>query len=111
MSPSSKGAAAIFAAAMRVRTRVAASLTRLGDCKLLKMLFMFVVLYFCAMTGLYCVENFSFSCLTVRKRGANLSKSRKNFSTASRKPGQRYFLAMPKKLGSVERNGRASAYE
>src|SRR5438132_8231305 len=45
MSPSSKGAAAIFAAAMRVRTRVAASLARLGDCKLLKMLFMFVVLY------------------------------------------------------------------
>ena len=41
----SQGAAAIFAAAMRVRTRVAASLARLGDCKLLKMLFMFVFLY------------------------------------------------------------------
>src|SRR5437867_2307661 len=107
MSPSSKGDAAIFAAAMRVRTRVAASLAWLGDCKLLNMLFMFVVFYFCAMTGLCCVENSWFSCLTLRKHGANLSKSRKKFFNGLFvNPNERHFLAMAKKFGSVERNGR-----
>jgi hypothetical protein len=40
MSPSAKGAAAIFAAAIKVRTRVTASLASPGVCGLRNMLFM-----------------------------------------------------------------------